>query len=305
MNIDDKIKGVFFGAIVGDALGVPVEFKSRKYLKTNPVKDMLEFGVHEQPKGTWSDDSSLILATIAGLENGYDKFSIIDNFCNWYFNNEFTPHREVFDCGGQTSDALFYYKMNKKILNQYNDRLNGNGSLMRILPVSLIFRNEDIEKIKDVNFEISALTHGHIRSQLCCFYFSLIVKYLFSNTIDEAYNLANTTIKPHIPIDEKIHFKRILSGDIGELSENAMQSSGYVIHSLESSLWCIFNSSSYAEAVLKAVNLGDDTDTTACITGALAGIMYGYNTIPKTWINSLVKLQELNNYYEILSASCI
>ncbi len=300
MNDDDKIKGGFFGMIVGDALGVPVEFKSRNYLKNNPVMDMIAYGVHNQPKGTWSDDTSLMIATVAGLAGEYDKFAIIDNFCSWYFDNEFTPHGEVFDCGGQTSDALLFYRMNKRILDKYNDRSNGNGSLMRILPISLKFRNEDIETIKDVNFEVSSLTHGHIRSNLCCFYFSLIVKHLFSNTIDEAYKLANKQIKPYIPKNEEEHFKRIINNNLAELAEEKIKSSGYVIHSLEASLWCCMNSNSYKEAVLKAVNLGDDTDTVGAITGALAGIIYGYETIPETWVNSLVKLKELKSIHSLM-----
>ncbi len=94
--------------------------------------------------------------------------------------------------------------------------------------------------------------------------------------------------------DELIHFDRLLNGNINELEEDAIQSGGYVIHTLEASIWCLLTTNNYEEAVLKAVNLGGDTDTTGAVTGGLAGLMYGFKSIPNKWISSIVKANEIN-----------
>jgi len=124
ISMQDRIKGSLYGFFVGDALGVPVEFVSRDELGTRPVKDMLEYGTHNQPKGTWSDDSSMVLATIDSMYNNQDTFlsdkiinynDLMERFLNWKLKADYTPHSKLFDIGNSTSDALSRYQNNKKM----------------------------------------------------------------------------------------------------------------------------------------------------------------------------------------------
>ncbi len=139
----NKVLDGLFGLCVGDALGVPVEFKSRSYLTKNPVKNMIGYGTYNKPPGTWSDDSSLAFCLADSLCNGYDINDIADKFVSWYYHNLWTPHGEVFDIGNTTSEAIFRLKqgnINPEKAGAMDEYSNGNGSLMRILPLSFIKR---------------------------------------------------------------------------------------------------------------------------------------------------------------------
>ena len=193
---ENKILNSILGLCIGDALGVPVEFKSRSYLKKYPVMDMIGHGTHNQPIGTWSDDSSLTLCLAESLITGYDLRDIASKFSKWLNYGYWTPFGEVFDRGITTERAIRKFNTinNLRLAGGNSETSNGNGSLMRILPI--------------------------------VFY------------------------------------------------------------------------------VLKAVNLGEDTDTICCITGGLAGLYYGYDYIPKKWINNLQRKNDiislcnkLYNYY--------
>lgn len=135
--------GAVLGLVVGDALGVPVEFKSRAELKANPVTDMIGYGTHNQPAGTWSDDSSMAIATMEWLgemENAIPDYTLLmDKFSNWLMYGDYTPYGHTFDCGISTSRAIMNYGrgMDPLQCGGKTDYDNGNGSLMRILPVAL------------------------------------------------------------------------------------------------------------------------------------------------------------------------
>ena len=176
----DRIRGGILGAILSDAIGLPVEFRSREHLKRFPVIDMRAFGTHHQPKGTWSDDSSLMLCLIETIVEGFDINLLGQKFVDWKNEGYWTPHGKVFDIGFTTRTAID--KIKKGYLPQeaggkFEDD-NGNGSLMRILPV--IFFIEQIQN-EDQRFQvisdISSITHGHIRSILACkFYVDYALK---------------------------------------------------------------------------------------------------------------------------------
>ena len=137
----NKTLSAIMGLCVGDALGVPVEFSSREQLKRNPVVDMRAYGTYNQPAGTWSDDTSMTLCTLDSLSNGLDYKDIMEKFLSWYKDGEYTPHGEAFDIGMATSKALNKYASGEKPLESggRGERDNGNGSLMRILPVLFLF----------------------------------------------------------------------------------------------------------------------------------------------------------------------
>ncbi len=244
-----KLRDAIYGFAVGDALGVPYEFIKRGIFTCT---DMIGFGTWNQEVGTWSDDTSMTLATCKSIKDkGYiDINDIQNNFKKWLFEEKFTANGKTFDVGGTTHEAL---SLGYGLDDYYS---NGNGSLMRILP--LAFTDASDEEIR----KVSAITHAHEISMSACVNYVHIARDLLNN-------------KPYI--NEELKNK----------SEDEIQSTGFVLNTLEASLWCILNSNSYKKAVLKAVNLGDDTDTTAAVTGGLAGIIYGYESIPKEWIQKL------------------
>ncbi|MFA6292821.1 MAG: ADP-ribosylglycohydrolase family protein [Victivallales bacterium] len=294
MDNADRIGGGFFGMIVGDALGVPVEFKSREELRGNPVKGMTGYGTHNQPPGTWSDDTSMTLATIDALQGGYKPIIMLDKFCEWLFGNKYTPHGKVFDYGGATERALSHYRVNKRPCTEYDEFSNGNGSLMRILPVSLAFHKLPVEDLVQISSDVSALTHGHPRSRIACSHYSLMIKHIVEGKdFSASYSLANQEIIKYVPEAESASFARITGGKIADFVEKDIKSDGYVIHTLEAALWCCLTTDSFRNAVLKAVNLGNDTDTVGAVAGGLAGAFYGIKEIPEEWVSDLAKIEDL------------
>ena len=265
---DERIKGSLFGFFVGDALGVPVEFIEREELKANKVTEMLEYGTHNQPMGTWSDDSSMVIATIDSLiqNKGISFKSIMDNFLKWYKSGAYTPGGTVFDIGNATLSALQKYKNDKTTIICGSKEIysNGNGSLMRILPISL-YLYYTTDPMFDVINIVSSMTHAHIYSVFSCTIYSLLVaQYLNTLNVQKAYCNTQNIIKKILDDDNnsvlgnledlRKKFNRIIYNDISELEEDDIKSSGFVIDSLEASIWCLLTTDNYKDAVLKAVN---------------------------------------------------
>ena len=295
-----KMIGGLRGAAVGDALGVPVEFNSRSWLRTSPVTGMSGYGTHHQPEGTWSDDSSLTFCLAESLCRGYDLHDIARRFVRWLDEAYWTPHGETFDIGNTTFRAISRLRAGVDPVEAggRSERDNGNGSLMRILPIALYFAASGTEEMLKTTHEVSRLTHAHPRSQMACGYYNLMVVELLGEASPlEAYHRATESalrVYSTPPFSEELsHFERALSGRIHQEPEDAIRSSGYVVHTLEASIWAFLRASSFAEAVLSAVNLGEDTDTTGAVTGGLAGVYYGLAAIPKHWIDSLARLPDI------------
>jgi ADP-ribosyl-[dinitrogen reductase] hydrolase len=300
MQNQSKILAGLIGLCVGDALGVPVEFSSRLERIKSPVTTMQGYGTYDVPAGTWSDDSSLTFCLAECLCNGFSLDAIANSFWRWYNENYWTPHGEVFDIGNTTFMAIvdFHRGVPPLQCGGKTENSNGNGSLMRILPIAYYYKTLDFPEIIERSHQVSCITHAHLRSQMACgIYISIAVCLLEGleprsaylqglKNIQNIYSVADYTL-------ELSHFERVLSGDIANLPVDAIRSGGYVIDTLEASLWCLLNSSSYAESVLKAVNLGGDTDTTAAVTGGLAGIYYGIENIPVEWIEQIARKEDI------------
>jgi ADP-ribosylglycohydrolase len=308
--METKIESGLFGLAVGDALGVPVEFESRSYLKENPVVDMIGFGTHNQPAGTWSDDSSLAFCLAESLCKGYHLLDIAINFVKWYSTELWTPHGKVFDIGIATRNAIHNIAKGHQpeLCGGFEEKDNGNGSLMRILPLVFYLQKEtNVEVIYKKVKEVSSITHAHFRSVFACFIYVIYCLEIL-NEVDkiDAYKNMQKIVSDFLS-DKKFNlaeiqlFDRVLKNNIAEYPENEIHSSGYVLHSLEASLWCFLNWNTYETTVLKAVNLGGDTDTTAAIVGGLAGIYYGMDTIPKKWITALARKNDIDDLCERLS----
>jgi ADP-ribosyl-[dinitrogen reductase] hydrolase len=298
---------ILLGVAIGDALGVPVEFVPRKALNDNPVVDMRELGSHRQPKGTWSDDSSLTFCLAESLSLGYNLNDLAKRFVEWKQNAYWTAHDNVFDIGIGTSTAI--QRLSKgvdPILAGADDEANnGNGSLMRILPLILYIKGMPIGERFRVIREVSSLTHRHIRSILACFiYLEMALGILEGEDQFSAFKKMQYNVKDFLesnsffPVNEVVVFNRILANSsevksITDCQETEIYSSGYVVHTLEASIWCLLQTSNYKDAVLKAVNLGNDTDTTGAVTGGLAGLLYGSETIPLDWLSALERRTDI------------
>lgn len=269
------------GLVVGDALGVPFEFKKRDTFKAT---DMVGYGTYYQPVGTWSDDSSLTLATVESMERmgRIDLNDIMRNFSGWLTFGAFTPYGNTFDVGNTTRGAIYRFEcgMSPKECGGKTIMDNGNGSLMRILP--LAFTTCNSKEIRNV----SALTHAHEISKQACEIYIFFARDLIAGEDKEllsAYGLSEG-------------FERLET--IQNLKRDEIKSTGYVVDSLEAALWCFLNTDNYRDCVLEAVNLGEDTDTIAAIAGGLAGIYYGVGGekgIPEGWIEQIARKEYIKD----------
>lgn len=331
----NSIKNGIIGAIVGDALGLAVQFEPREFRDRDPVTDMRGYGAFNKPEGSWSDDSSLILATIDGLSKSLENHKeddsslneiidyeiIMKNFSLWLNEGEFTPYGYAYDIGGATMDGIGRYDNGTEpiLSGGIGEGDNGNGSLMRILPIAFFihylsqkYSFDEDERMTAIH-NLSSLTHRHRRTQLCCGIYvnialefienhenecNLALEELIANGINKSkeYYFNNDDFK-----GELHHFNRVFSLNIQNLPRDEIKSGGYTISSLEASIWCLLNNENYKDTVLTAVNLGYDTDTTACIAGGLAGIYYGYEDIPADWVNQLVERRKIESFVKKFS----
>jgi ADP-ribosylglycohydrolase len=302
-----------FGVCVGDALGLPVQFEPRSNRKNDPVTGMTGYGVFDMPPGTWSDDSSLTFCLAESLCEGYDLEDMGKRFQKWLDQGHWTPFGKAFDIGGSTYSAVsrLRYGVSASESGDRSESQNGNGSLMRILPLAFYLVNAPTNRQFTLTHEVSAITHAHPRSLVACgMYITFALCLLQGCTPREAYESMGETVLRHYTHEpfrgELHHFDRVLHHDISGFAEHDIQSSGYVVHTLEASLWCLLNNRSYAGTVLAAVNLGEDTDTTAAVAGGLAGLHYGYQGIPEEWALSIQKRDSIvglsKRLYERVSA---
>lgn len=296
-DMENKYQAGMLGFAIGDALGVPVEFQSRNTLEAHPVQDMRSFGTHLVPEGTWSDDTSLVLATMDSIlaEPSISFEDMMQRFDDWYRKGKYTATDEVFDIGITTCLALQNFEKHLPATACGGRKIkdNGNGSLMRMLPIAYYLKKHDFSLQEEVDLvnQFSSLTHGHEISCLACKIYCDYVKFLFDGQSPlEAYqNLKKIPYEKYYSMETVRNFNRILNLDLLSLSKDEIQSNGYVVSSLEASLWSTLQSQSYEEAVLKSVNLGSDTDTIGAITGSINGIIYGMENIPDKWISKLKK----------------
>jgi ADP-ribosyl-[dinitrogen reductase] hydrolase len=307
----DRILGGLWGSLVGDALGVPVEFRDRATLQANPVKGMRGDGTHHQPPGTWSDDGALLLCSADSLvHHEFDVQDMGGRFVRWIRDGEWTVTGEVFDVGNTTMDALTRIANGTwaELAGGCQEHHNGNGSLMRILPVALRFAREPVASFASNLEQASAITHGHPRSTRACAFYGLVARELLSGQEPkEALRIARAEFARYYESAHGLHrFRHLLEDDLAVTPEDQIASSGYVLHTLHASLWTLLTTSSFEACVLKAVNLGGDTDTTGCVAGGLAGVHYGLNAIPPEWLNTLPRHEEVgalfNRFAELASA---
>ena len=296
--IKQRLYPTIFGGIVGDALGVPAEFKQRESVN---ISSMTGYGTYNQPEGTWSDDTSLTMCLIENLIEKKDETDLMKKFAEYRDNGYWTPYGKMFDIGIATNEAIFRYKAGMPVedwggASEYD---NGNGALMRIAPLlfTLIKEPDFRKRIHEIE-RIAHITHRHPRSTLgCILYMEYLYLLYYNNDPFKAYkmvvefykeNLRDTVYEKELPA-----YSRIMDLELQNLHRDQIKSDGYVVHSLEAAMWCFLHTDSYAEAVLKAVNLGGDTDTIALLTGTMAGMYYKMESIPKEWLDKLARKNDL------------
>ena len=224
----------------------------------------------------------------------------MNNFVEWFDHDEFTAGNYTFDIGNTTATAIERFLDGVPIADcgLTSPHSNGNGSLMRILPMAFYCKPIDESGLEAIE-KVSALTHAHARSMISCGMYCLIAEQLIDGkTIAEAVSIGTSRAEEFYRKDfagELKHFERLLDPKFGAFDEDAIKSSGYVVDSLEAAVWCLLNTTNYRELALKAVNLGGDTDTVAAIAGGLGGIAYGIDKIPDEWLDVLKNKTLLDN----------
>lgn len=311
-QIKNQIKAVMLGHAIGDALGVPVEFAKRSELDESPVTDMSGYGTYPVPAGAWSDDTSMSIATLDSIADGKINWdAIMVGFGEWYYKDKYTPTGKMFDIGNTCSYAIDNYFAHQKPVNKCgldDEYSNGNGSLMRIHPFALMtwFDTRLRPEFEWLIESASALTHAHERSRLACKIYTLILFNLLGLPRKDVIMFALDEAKcRYYDSPEYKHFERLLDDNFDKLKRDDIRSTGYVIDTLEAAVWCLLTTNSYKECVLKAVNLGDDTDTVAAVAGGLAGALYGLEGIPQEWLDTLIKREYIEAMCERASVAWI
>ncbi|MEN9358637.1 MAG: hypothetical protein RL095_172 [Verrucomicrobiota bacterium] len=287
--------------LIGDALGVPVEFCDRDELHFEPVRGMRSGGRWGRHAGTWSDDGALMLCSWETLVTEGDQPEVaMARFDRWFSKGYWAVNNHVFDIGIATKKAIqAYQRQLSPPWGGTSEFDNGNGSLMRILPVALALKDLPTGQLIQRVGTWSALTHAHSRSRACCQIYALVIRELLhGHAVAVALARAVKDIKPWLAADDLNPLDRILDGSVLQADEDAISSDGYVVHSLEASLWCLAKGGSFADITLRAVNLGGDTDTTAAITAPLAAIVHGPECLPAEWRDLILRQPGLSELME-------
>lgn len=299
------VEGAVLGFAVGDALGVPTEFMERSELRKDPVRGMRAGGTHRQPAGTWSDDTSMILCTMDSIvEHGINYTDQMQRFADWLWSASNTAHDEVFDVGGTVKHAIFRFVKGVPALEcgETAENTCGNGSLMRMIPTACYLAGQHgdaglDDRAAEIIHNTSRCTHAHLRCQMACgVYCAVIIQMCWERELHHAVKQGICAALSYYR--GKAEFSAVYPEfeslvNIETWGEDQIQSSGYVLHTLQSALWCLLTTCGYAACVLKAVNLGGDTDTTAAVAGGLAGLWYGAEEIPEDWAAATAKYKEL------------
>lgn len=283
----DRYLGCMLGLACGDAVGTTVEFSPRGSFP--PVTDMIGGGPFNLEPGQWTDDTSMALCLAHSLlyHKGFNPTDQMNRYCNWANYGYMSSTGECFDIGCTVLGALQRYQETFEPFSGSTDpKAAGNGSIMRLAPVPMFYA-QSLEKTIKYSGESSRTTHATAESIECAQLFGAQLRAALLG-VSKWEVLFNSGFEPYE--NKVVAIRNVCYSNKGE---QKIKASGYVIESLEAALWCFLETSSYEEAVLKAVNLGDDADTTAAIVGQLAGAFYGVSSIPKPWLSKLAMKEEI------------
>jgi ADP-ribosyl-[dinitrogen reductase] hydrolase len=289
----ESIQGGIFGLLIGDAVGVPYEFRPPQFLPPIELLDMTppdKFGRSHRgiPVGTWSDDGAQALCLLSSLlEQGrLDPDDLGQKLVKWYRSGYLAVDRRVFDVGIHTVTVLIAIESGTPVLKAgaMGNQARGNGSLMRTLPLALWHRGTDAELIADAHLQ-SRVTHGDPYCQVCCAIYCLWARYTLDR-VSNPWETATAVLRAFYRDTENAEFSNILDEKVRPDDRAEGKGSGYVIDALRSARM-VMDAGSYELVVKHAIALGDDTDTTACIAGGIAGIRDGMGAIPSRWREQL------------------
>ena len=307
-----------YGLAVADALGVPYEGEKFSAMREKPCTGMSGFGHHNQPAGSWSDDTSMTLCTADSLCKGFDPDDMMRKFSQWRSKHFYTATGVVFDIGRSCRKAIDQYVDGApaELCGDSTFDGNGNGALMRVLPVAIYqcqffpVNDEQLDAFLEPVHLSSSITHAHAVGLICCGLYSLTLREWFRNTDPKRTltDIAQSAFEKgklayHHMGDE---FAAYINNpkyfeDPAKLimrTEEELPTWGYAVNTWNIALWSLLTTENYRDCVLKAVNLGGDTDTNASVAGSIAGIIYGRDAIPAEWVNALLNRSLLDQIAE-------
>jgi ADP-ribosylglycohydrolase len=295
-----RFRGALLGLAAGDALGTTLEFEPPGTFE--PINDMVGGGPFCLKPGEWTDDTSMALCLAESLieRKGFDPVDQLERYLRWYRHGHLSSNGRCFDIGNTVRAALMSFESTRDPYCGLEDpRSAGNGSIMRLAPVAMAYVRRPREAIERAG-ESSRTTHG-VREAIdaCRYLAALLVGALRGVAKDELLSRRYTPVpgiweeRPLAPaIDE------IACGSFTSRQPPEIKGTGYVVRSLEAALWAFYRSASFSEGCLRAVNLGDDADTTGAVVGQLAGAFYGEQEIPLKWRRCLARRRLLETMAE-------
>lgn len=286
-DILDRCKGCFYGLAVGDAFGAPVEFQRRDTFP--PVTEMQRCDTWGLPAGSYTDDTSMMLCLAAAIVHAggvQDPHTVLSHYAEWFTGGYMSVNGECFDIGYATKVALMDFLTDGRLTADADEDMSGNGSLMRLAPVPILWGMASEVRIWEEAAKSSLTTHGSPQCLWACGFYAVLLGKILAGERDKEALLAGIEgpwIGQHAALE------RIVRRDFLTKSRDAISSSGYVVDTLEAALWAFFQTTSFEEGLRLIVNLGRDADTTGAVFGMLGGAYYGFNAIPARWIAALQK----------------
>jgi ADP-ribosylglycohydrolase len=315
LSIKQRVLPTIYGGIIGDLLGVPVEFRQRD---TFQIDDVSGYGTYNQPPGTWSDDTSLTLCLVENIVEKGNIQNLMRKFVQYQDTGYWTPFGTMFDIGRTTVEAISRFK-NGALPSECGGQSeydNGNGAIMRISPlVFILYKEFDLIKKAEVIKQYTEITHAHPRAIVGSIIYSECLFRLYHNdtpqeSLETIKRLFDKNFDQKDKYQEELkHYSRLFEKNFFSMEESEILSDGYVVHTLEAAIWCLGTTNSFKEAVLKAVNLGGDTDTVASLTGSLAGMYYKMDGIPNKWLEKIARKKDIDElikkFYEFCANKAI
>ncbi len=289
----DRAIGALLGLAVGDAVGTTLEFTGRDTYR--PLTDMVGGGPFGLSPGQWTDDTSMALCLADSLLacGTIDQKDLMNRFVRWLREGENSCTGRCFDIGNTVGSALAQFERDgNPVAGSTDPHSAGNGSLMRLAPVSIFWSNDRVAAAEAARAQ-SKTTHGAEAAIDACAYFSGIL-------VDAIQGMPKEDLLRPRKIEGADEVVHVASGSWKGRSRKDIQSPGYVIHTLEAALWVVDNASDFKEAILLAANLGSDADTVAAVTGQLAGSIWGADEIPQSWKMRLAWRKHIENLGEQL-----
>lgn len=301
-----QIENILYAGVVGDAIGVPVEFEARDSFS---IDSMIGGGIWEQSVGSWSDDTSFTLPLIQMLTSDvFDYELLMQKFEDYMYRNEYTPDDFAYGIGNACAKAVRNWSINHYPATECGDPsefANGNGGLMRIAPLAIYLRNDsDIKQRLQLIKDVTSLTHRHPRAIVGSYlYVEILIQLLHKKDLVSVLQTVSTSLSNSLEDfpDEQRElqtYSAIFESDFSEIDRSKIKSSGYVVDTLSASLWSVLNTKTIDEAILLAVNLGDDSDTVASLAGTIASCVHLDQIVNPKWKSQIRNQALLDSIFD-------